>query len=94
MVALKKADWVAIAVATAVELGSLATDTTSQLNVLGHNSHPLGMDGTQVGIFEEPHKVSFSSLLKSHDSRALKPEVCLEVLSDLPDKPLERHLAK
>jgi hypothetical protein len=49
-------------------LGSLATDSTSQLDVFGHDSNPLGVDGAQVGVFEETYKVSLGCFLKSHDS--------------------------
>ena len=74
-------------------LSTLSTDTASQLNVLGHDGDPLGVDGTQIGILEETHKVSLASLLQSHNSRALEPEVSLEVLGNLPDKTLEGKLA-
>ena len=76
-----------------LRLGPLATDPPSQLDILGHNSDPLGMDGTEVGVLKETHKVSLASLLKSHYSRALKAQVSLEILSDLADQPLERELA-
>ena len=74
-------------------LGTFSTDTASQLNVLGHDGDPLGVDGTQIGILEETHKVSLAGLLQSHNSRALEPEVSLEVLGYLPDKALEGKLA-
>ena len=74
-------------------LGPLATDPPSQLDILGHDGHPLGMDGTEVGVLKETHKVSLASLLKSHYSRALEAQVSLEILSNLADQPLERELA-
>jgi len=58
-------------------LRALSTDTTSQLNILGHDGHTLGMDGTQVGIFKETHQISFSSFLEGQDSRSLETEIGL-----------------
>ena len=74
-------------------LGSLATDAAGQLNVLGHDGNPLGVDGAQVSVLEESHQVSLTGLLKSHHSRALEPQVGLEVLGDLTDEALEGKLA-
>jgi histone H3 len=73
-------------------LSSLSADSASQLDVLGHDSDTLGMDGAQVGIFEKTDQISFASFLKSHDGRALESEVSLEVLGDLTDQPLEGQL--
>ena len=74
-------------------LGSFTTNATSQLDVLGHDSHPLSMDCCQVGILKETHKVSLSRLLKSQDSAGLKPQISLEVLSNLTHQSLKRQLA-
>merc|ERR1712202_15636 len=76
--------------------GSLSPFTTNppgQLDVLGHDGDPLGMDSAEVGVLEQSHKVSLASLLKSHHSRTLEPQVSLEVLSNLTNQPLERQLA-
>ena len=70
-------------------LSTLSTDTASQLDVLGHDGDPLGVDGTQVGILEETHQVGLTGLLKSHHGRALEPQISLEVLSNLANKALE-----
>merc|ERR1719305_2258158 len=51
------------------------------------------MDGTEVGVLKETHQVGLASLLQSHHSRALEPQVGLEVLSNLPNKSLEGKLA-
>ena len=75
-----------------VTLSSLATDPPGQLDILGHDGHPLGMDGAEVGILKEPNQISLTCLLKSHHSRALEPQVSLEVLSNLTNKPLEWQL--
>ena len=34
-------------------LGSLSTDPAGQLDVLRHDGLSLGVDGTQVGVFED-----------------------------------------
>ena len=73
-------------------LCSLTADAASQLDVLGHDGDPLGVDGAQVGIFKESNQVSLAGLLESHDSRALEPQVSLEVLGNLPDETLEGEL--
>ena len=74
--------------------GSLSTDPPGQLDVLGHDGDPLGVDGTEVGVLEEPHEVGLTGLLQSHHGRALEAEVGLEVLGDLPDETLEWQLGK
>ena len=55
------------------KLGSLSSDSSGQLDVLGHDGDPLGVDGTQVGILEKSDEVGLAGLLESHDSRALEP---------------------
>jgi len=72
---------------------SLATYPASKLNVFWHNRHPLGMDRAEIGVLEQPNKVRLSGLLESGDGGALEPEICLEILCYLTDKPLKRELA-
>lgn len=74
-------------------LGTLSTDSASQLDVLGHDGDTLGMDGAQVGVLEESDKVSLTGLLQSHDSSGLEAQVGLEVLGNLPHQALEGQLA-
>ena len=38
-------------------LTAFSSDTTGELNVLGHDGNSLGMDGAEVGVFEESHQV-------------------------------------
>ena len=76
-----------------IHLCSLSADSAGQLNVLGHDSDALGVDGTQVGVFKQTHKVSLASFLKSHHSRALETQIGLEVLRDFSHKTLEGQLA-
>ena len=91
-VAFKKAVWFKGLVWGKV-LGALATDPPGQLDVLGHDGDPLGVDGAEVGVLKQADQVGLASLLQSHDSRALEPQVGLEVLSNLPHQALEGQLA-
>ena len=77
----------------AIHLCSLSADSAGQLNVLGHDGDALGVDGAQVGVFEETNKVSLASLLKGHHSGALEAQIGLEILSDFSHKTLEGQLA-
>src|SRR5699024_9327901 len=75
------------------DLGSLATDASGQLDVLGHDGDSLGVDGAEVGVLEESDEVRLGRLLQSHDCRRLEAEVGLEVLRDLANETLEGQLA-
>lgn len=74
-------------------LSAFTADPTRQLDVLGHDGDTLGVDGAQVGVFEQTDQVSFAGLLQCHHGGALETEIGLEVLSDLTDETLERELA-
>ena len=74
-------------------LSALTTDAAGELDVLGHDGHTLGVDGSQVGVFKETNKVSLSSLLESQDGGGLEAEIGLEVLGNLTDEALEGELA-
>jgi hypothetical protein len=75
------------------DLRAFSADATSQLDILGHDSHTLGVDSTQVGILEETNEVSLGGFLEGQDGRSLEPKIRLEVLGDLTDKTLEGQLA-
>ena len=72
---------------------SFPTDAASELDVLGHDGHALGVDRAQVGVLEEADQVVLSGLLQGNDSRRLEAQVGLEVLGDLADQALEGQLA-
>ena len=74
-------------------LGTFSTDAASQLDVLGHDGHTLGVDGAQVGVFEKSYQIGFAGLLQSHDSRALEAKIGLEILGDFTYQTLEWQLA-
>jgi len=70
-------------------LSSFSTNSSGELDVFGHDSDSLGVDGAQVGIFEQSYEVSFTGLLKSSNCSTLESEIGFEVLSDLTDQSLE-----
>ncbi len=74
-------------------LRALTTDAAGELDVLGHDGDALGVDGAQVGVFEEADEVRLGRFLKRENSVRLEAEVGLEVLGDLADEALERELA-
>ena len=45
-------------------LGALSTDAASELHVLWHDGDAFGVDGTQVGVFEETDEVGLRCLLE------------------------------
>nr|AFK34563.1 unknown [Lotus japonicus] len=75
-----------------LQLSPFTTNTSSKLDVLGHNGHPLSMDSTEIGILKQSNKISFSSFLKSKYSMALEPQISLEVLCNFTNKTLEGQL--
>jgi hypothetical protein len=74
-------------------LRALTTEAAGKLDVLALDGDTLGVDGAEVGIFEEGDEVCLNGLLKGADGRALEAEVALEVLGDLTDETLEGELA-
>ena len=92
VVALKRACWDELSGKS--RLSPLAADPPGQLDVLGHDGDPLGVDGTEVGVLKQSHKVGLAGFLQGHHGGALEAEVSLEVLSNLPHKALERQLHK
>lgn len=74
-------------------LGTLSTETTGQLNVLGLDGNTLCVNGSQVRVLEKTSEVSLRSLLQSTNGRGLEAEISLEVLSNLTDETLEGELS-
>merc|ERR1719289_730906 len=74
------------------ELGPLASNPPGELNVLGHDGDSLGVDGTEVGILEQSHKISLTCLLKSSHCSRLEPQVSLKILCDLANQSLKGKL--
>jgi hypothetical protein len=82
-----------VALCVARRLSALATDAAGKLDVLRHDGHTLGVDGTEVGVLEQTNQVCLGSLLQGKHGRGLETEIGLEVLGDLTDKTLEGQLA-
>ena len=61
MVVLKKTD----CFEKMKKLGSLSSDSSGQLDVLGHDGDTLGVDGAQVGVLEQTDEVSLAGLPES-----------------------------
>ena len=72
---------------------TFTTNATGKLDVLWHDSHSFGMNGTQVGVFEKSYQVNFSSFLQNQDCTSLETQVSLEILSDFTYNALEWQLA-
>ena len=62
-----------------LNLSPFPTDAASELDILGHDGHALGVDGTQVGVLEEPNQVSFARFCSCHNGRILKPQLSHEI---------------
>ena len=76
-----------------MSLGTFSSDSSSELDVLGHDGDSLGVDGAQVGVFEKTNEVGLGSFLESHDGGRLESEISLEVLGDFSDESLEGKLS-
>ena len=84
--------FVAFAELTA-NLRALTADAAGELHVLRHDGDTLGVDGAQVGVFEEADEVGFGGFLERKDRGGLESQVGLEILGDFTDEALERELA-
>ena len=73
-------------------LSSLTSDSSSKLDILGHDGHTLGVDRGKVGILEQTNEVSLGGLLEGQNSARLESQISLEVLSDLTNETLEGEL--
>ena len=49
-------------------LRSLAPQTPGQSKILGLDGNTFGVNGSQVGVFEQRNEVSLCGFLESHDS--------------------------
>jgi len=74
-------------------LGSFASNSAGQLNVLWHDGDTLGMNSAQVGIFEQADQVGLAGLLQGADGGRLEAQISLEVLGNFTHQPLEGQLA-
>ncbi len=49
-------------------LSPLASDSSSELDVLSHDGNTLSVDGCEVGVLEQTNQVSLGGLLESQNS--------------------------
>ena len=63
-------------------LSSLPTDPARQLDVLGHDGHTLGVDGTQVGVLKQSNQVGLTGFLKG-ERTSINVEVLGRAVSDV-----------
>src|SRR5688572_26398489 len=68
---------------------ALTSDSSSKLNIFGHDGDTFAMDGAQVRVLEQRHQVGLGRFLQSQYGRALESQIRLEILSDLTDQALE-----
>ncbi len=79
----------------------LTTDPPCQLDVLRHDSHPLPVQGAQIGVLEETYEVALSRILQVVHGPFVDSELCgigtarinmvlAASLQNLPHKSLER----
>lgn len=63
------------------------------MDVLLLDGDTAGVDGAEVGVFEEGDEVGLDGLLEGADGGGLEAQVGLEVLGDFTDETLEGELA-
>jgi len=66
----------------ATDLSTLSSNTTSQLNIFGHDGHSLGVDSAQVGILEQANQIRFCGLLQGQNGGRLESKVAFEILHE------------
>ncbi|KAL9329731.1 hypothetical protein ACSQ67_004734 [Phaseolus vulgaris] len=71
------------------KLSPFASDSSGELNILGHNCDPFSMNGTEVSIFKESNQVGLSGFLKSRNGTALESQIRFEVLCDFTNQTLK-----
>jgi len=71
---------------------ALASDTSGELDVLGHDGDTLCVDRAQVGVFKQADHVGLGCFLEREHGLRLEAEVRLELLRNFPHQPLEGQL--
>ena len=74
-------------------LRTFTSDSSRQLDILRHDGDSLGVDGAQVGVFEQANQVRFGRFLERQHRGGLESQVGLEILGNLANQALERELA-
>ena len=71
----------------------LASDSSGKLDISDHDGDSSGVDGAEVGVFEQADQVSFDGFLESEESGALESELAVGLVGDVLDDSLERKLS-
>ena len=74
-------------------LRALSTDAASKLHIFGHNGDSFGMNGTEICVFKQAHKISFRSFLQCKDGLRTETKIILEFLSNFTNQSLEGQFA-
>ena len=67
----------------------VSADAFGELEILGHNGDSLGVDGAEVGVFEERDEVGLGGFLEGEHCLALESHLLLVFGGDLTHQPLE-----
>ena len=71
----------------------LSPDSAGELDVSDHDGDSSGVDGAEVGVFEQADQVGFDGFLESEEGRALESELAVRLVGDVLDDSLERKLS-
>ena len=69
----------------------LAPYPPRKLHVFHHDGDPLGMQCTEIGVFEYPDEICLRCLLDGVHGTYLKPQICLVLLCDFSHQALKRQ---
>ena len=69
---------------------SMSPNPLRQLHVFWHDSHPLSMNCTEVGVLKQPYNISLHPLLESREGCCLDAEGGGILQHQTPGKSLER----
>ena len=72
----------------------MSPDPLCQLHVFWHDGHPLGVDGTEVGVLKEANNEGLRPLLQGRERGNLDAEGVGVLLHKTPGQSLERDVEK
>ena len=79
---MRKANWL-------MKSEPVSSDSLGQLEISGHDGHSLGVDGAQVGVFEQGDQVGFGGFLEGQHSWWLESQFLFPFVGDFSDHSLE-----
>ena len=68
---------------------TFSSNSSGQLNILGHDGDSSCMNGTQVGIFKKTNQVGFRCFLQSQNSGTLESEFGFVFVGNISNQSLE-----